>query len=77
MERFREPSTWAGFAALSAVLAAFGINIPGAVFALGPSLVDTLYQLLGAFGVFSAGAAVVMRDKPPAVPVEPPGPPRA
>lgn len=77
-QRFREPSTWAGLAALSAVLGAFGINIPAAVFALGPSLVDTLYQLLGAFGVVAGGAAVVMRETPREAPtVQPPGPPQA
>lgn len=62
LQRFREPSTWAGLAALSAVLGAFGINIPSALFTLGPSMVDLLTQLLAAFGVVAGGAAIVLPE---------------
>lgn len=64
LKRFREPSTWAGLSALSAVLAVFGINIPAVVFHLGPQLIDVLYQLLGAFGVGAGALAVTLREKP-------------
>lgn len=64
IQRFREPSTWAGLSALAAVLGAFGINIPAAIFTLGPQMIDLLTQLLAAFGVVAGGVAVVLPDKP-------------
>lgn len=73
LDRLRESSTWAGLAALSALLSIFGVKIPAVVFTLGPELMDLLTELLAGFGIIAGGAAVAMpeRKEPPKNPDEP------
>lgn len=74
VDRLRESSTWAGLAALSALLAVFGIKIPAVVFTLGPEFVDLLTELLAGFGIVAGGAAVAMPDRKPDAPRPPDDP---
>lgn len=64
LKRFREPSSWAGLAVLSSLLAMFGIHIPADFFQLAPQLVDVVVKILVAFGVVGGGAAVLLPERP-------------
>jgi hypothetical protein len=63
LQRLREPSTWAGLGTIAALLAVFGVNIPAAVFTLGPQLVGTVTDLLIAFGIGAGAAAVALPER--------------